>query len=341
MRGNLYIIFDQSHDKDWLIDELTAYYGSDRITVRRLSIASAKMEINGGLFGKFLNFYHTVQPSVKVLLQSKKDDIIVCWGSYAGVIVNLLSRISLLNRNLIFPGWLTPVKHQKTYLLSKFAATNRRCQITITSPELEALWEKHLNIKSIGNFHYVPDMFEDRLGYRPVQFRRDGYYFSGGMANRDWPLLMKVASALPNVNFKCVALKKDFEQKVCNKPSNVEVFFNTDSETYYKLMRNAKCILIPLIDTSIVSGLINIIRSAQNGIPCYVTKTIASAQYYEDKDFLISKNAEDWILKINELESLDKGEFIRKTECYQSFIRKNFSREKVAKHFIDIIERIK
>ena len=184
-------------------------------------------------------------------------------------------------------------------------------------------------------------MFEDRLGYRPVQFRRDGYYFSGGMANRDWPLLMKVASALPNVNFKCVALKKDFEQKVCNKPSNVEVFFNTDSETYYKLMRNAKCILIPLIDTSIVSGLINIIRSAQNGIPCYVTKTIASAQYYEDKDFLISKNAEDWILKINELESLDKGEFIRKTECYQSFIRKNFSREKVAKHFIDIIERIK
>lgn len=83
------------------------------------------MEIIGGLLGKSLNFYHTVQPSVKVLMQSKKDDIILCWGAYAGVIVNFLSSFFLLNRNLIFPGWLTPVKHQRTYLLSKFAATKQ------------------------------------------------------------------------------------------------------------------------------------------------------------------------------------------------------------------------
>lgn len=341
MKGHIFIIFDKAHDKDWLVEELSEHYGCSRISVIRLSISSVEMEVRAGAWGKMLNLYHTIQPSIRVLLHSKKDDIIICWGAYAGVIVNLLSRITLLNRKLIFPGWLTPVKRQKTYLLSKFAATNKNCHITITSPELEALWEKHLNIKSIGNFHYLPDMFEDNLGYRSVQFRRDGYYFSGGMANRDWGLLMKIATALPTVKFKCIALQKDFEQKVSWKPDNVEVFYNTDSNTYYELMSNAKCILLPLFDCNIVSGLINIIRSAQHGIPCYVTKTIATSQYYEDMDFLLKNNAEEWIRQIKKIEGLNAEEFIRKTECYQNYIRYHFSRERIAIQFIDIIEKIK
>lgn len=340
MNKNIYILFDQAHDKDWLIEDLSKHYGTNRIKVLRLGVKSSEMEIKAGVFGKLLNLYYTLKPSIVVLFSSKKQDIIICWGSYAGLIVNFLSRFFCLRRELIFPGWLSPVRHQKTILLSKYAATNKHCQITITSPELEHLWERHLNIKSIGNFHYVPDMFEGDNGYEIVTFKKDSYYFTGGMANRDWNLLMNVASRLPNLHFKCVALQSDFQSKTNSVPNNVEVFFNTDSATYYELMREAKCILLPLVDTRKVSGLINIIRAAQFGVPCFVTDTLATAQYYEDKDFLLSPNVEDWISRIISIEQLDSFDFVLKTSGFQNYIKTNFSREKVSSYFFDIIDNI-
>jgi hypothetical protein len=87
------------------------------------------------------------------------------------------------------------------------------------------------------------------------------------------------------------------------------------------------------------SGLINIIRAAQEGVLCLTTSIPATEQYYgeEVRDLLMPFDASSWEDKLRQILAFSEDAYISKCRSYSSYIEQEFSPENAVGKIIDAI----
>ncbi|MBQ7665308.1 MAG: hypothetical protein IJS42_01195 [Synergistaceae bacterium] len=273
---------------------------------------------------------------------SKSDDVIICDSKLPALFVNLLSMLFRSKRQIISFEWLAPYKRH-FYLLEKLAMKNKNFIVALNSPDSEKLWRTYFGKTDIkARFTVIPDVYGSNSKFQPLLPRKEKYIFCGGFSNRDWPMIMKIARLMPDVEFWCAALKRDFDRQMkgAEIPPNVHMHYNIPADEYYQKMHDAYAVVIALRYDR-VSGLINIIRSAVEGVLCIINKTDATNQYYtdENRDLLIdTREPEQWADKIREVLNFSDEEYIRRAEIFQNYIRDNFSPSEAAKKIYSLIQ---
>ena len=99
------------------------------------------------------------------------------------------------------------------------------------------------------------------------------------------------------------------------------------AEDYYSLMTGAYTMLLPLQNPKSVGGLINVLKSWQKGLPCYVTRTKFLEPYYpeSEKRFLLDGSVDNWLERIDEMMAFSPKEYHEKVEIMQQYIKTYFS----------------
>lgn len=291
-----------------------------------------------GIFGKILSKFIFIKQGIKAILFSNEKDIILCWTNYSGVITHTISKILFKRRRILSLNWLNPNTKGISNIIYKNALKSKDFIATINSKDNKINTLKYYNIPDIDNIFYLPDVFDDTETFMNNRFHKtDRYCFTGGMNNRDWKTLLRVAELSTNIIFKLVALKKDWDDTLI-VPQNVEVHFDTTVKEYYDLLRDAYIIVLPLKSNK-ASGLINIIKSIQYGIICITTNIPVTKVYYPSElyDFLAPMSSAETITKtINEIYNYSEDEYNESVAKLQNHLINNFS----PRHATDIIEKI-
>lgn len=319
------IIYDcpqKTCDKLWLRDELrkkgyqiNAVYSCCRIS---------NVEQRGGL-GKLAARLLTLWQCIKGLAKSKPGDRVICWSQWSGLFFNLLPGAEKCW--IISYNWLTPIPNAKTRFLYAKALENPRLTAVINTPETEEKLRKAYQVRKGGNIVCIPDVFDDAQTFAaPCWKQENRYCFSGGRANRDWSLLMKIAALCPHIPFRVVSARADWDSNL-EIPSNVQVFFDLGPEDYYQLLQQSYLSLYPLKENR-VSGLINILKSIQMGKPVLTTDISFTRIYFsqQHQDCLLPfGDSSLWKTAIERLWNCGKDEYEGLGKELQEYVKRNFS----------------
>jgi hypothetical protein len=343
--NNIFILFDcpdEKNDKKWLIDELSKLHTEGGVVSVSIHFVLSRLSRWGGILGKLMAYLIRICQAFRAVYMADKNDVLICWTPIQMVCVSVIMRKTKKNIKCISMNWLTPdnrstdrtIKEKRSILL------NNNIRIIVNSNESILAWRNFLQVDSYDNFRVIPDVFDDVTPFEKINVKDQKYCFSGGMNNRDWKLIYRLAEQNPNIQFVCVALKEDFENQISNIPSNMKVFYNTSAEEYYTLMKNSSIVLLPLRDRR-VAGLINIIKSAQYGVPCLVSRTPATEQYYGDKSKnLLINNESQWDARLKKILFSEEEEYIELTSEFAEYIKENFSSSKAAYNIYQIINEM-
>lgn len=95
-----------------------------------------------------------------------------------------------------------------------------------------------------------------------------GYIFSAGRSNRDWPFTFAALGNSPYQG-KMVCSEGNYSGKY----TNLEVLSNISDEEYYHTLAEAACVVISIKDCSISAGQITLIQAMQFGKPVILTQS--------------------------------------------------------------------
>lgn len=253
-----------------------------------------------------------------------RDDIIFCWLQKAGIYCN---KFAGGKKKIISYNWLNPKVKKSTEKLYKDVLENPNCRIIVNSPENKTKNLTAFHAKNLDNVYVIPDVFDQNTIFREPVFRQEGRYcFMGGRANRDWKLFLNTAEKNPEVPFVGVAAASDWNRE-WKIPNNVKMYYDIPASQYYELMKNAYVGFYPLKEDR-VSGLINIIKGAADGIPVLVTRMDATALYYSEDTQDLMFTMGDTVSAggvLNNAFSWTEEMYIRKVQSQQRHIRERFS----------------
>lgn len=323
------IIYDcptERCDKLWLSEQM------QRQGFKVKTVASAwklsHIEQKGKL-GKLLFYALTFWQSLKGMIRSKPGEVVICWSQWSGLFFNKLPGAG--KRRIISYNWLTPQYNAKTAFLYQDALKNPKLTAIINSPSTKDRLLETYRVEDKGNICYIPDVFDDKEKFEAPAYKADErYLFCGGRANRDWDLFLELAKECPSEKFVGVAAASDWgERRVI--PENVEMCFDTKPEEYYELLKNCYVAVYPLKENK-VSGLINILKSAQFGKVVLTSDMEATRLYYptECEDLLLPLGTEKgalpkWKASVETMSQLTKEEYLRKASNLQEHIKVQFS----------------
>lgn len=337
---NIYILFDcpdARNDKKWLLEELSKLHNGKVSSVPIKHVLS-RLD-RSGIIGKLRARAIALWQCLRALMRSEKDDVLICWAPFTGKMCATLSRLFGNKRKLILMNWLTPSDLDKRWEKTcRMILNNPQCRISVNSADSPKEWAALAGVTTTENFFLMPDVFDTSVTWAEPAVKEERYCFTGGMNNRDWKLLSQIARACSDIRFVCVALEEDFNAQVEDRPENMDVYFNLPAAEYYGLMNNAHAVLLPLRDSR-VAGLINIIRAAQAGVLCYISRTVSTEQYYPqaNADMLVDWEQEAWISAVQKSFALTAQDYTQKVKSNQMHILENFSAEAAAKRIAGIL----
>ena len=333
----IYLLFDcpnYSNDKQWLEKYLNKKYSN---CVEVVTISKVLSELHKkGIKGKIYTYLILVRQSFSAIIHSKPGDVIVCWWRLSGLITNAISILFGNKRYIISLNWLSPLSTDKKIVkLIDKVFNNKKCKLTCNTFSSIKKWEEWIGYNLNNKFYIMPDVYDEKEEFTEPSIKKNKYCFTGGMNNRDWVFLNKLAAKMPDIIFVAVANKKDYLSSVERTQSNVHIYFDITPNDYYEKMKNASIFLLPLKDDK-VAGLINILKSAQFGIPCIVNNTDSTKQYYIEHDLLLDKDVENWSNCIKYLLNDDEY-YLEITKKFQTNIYRNFSPQNAVEKIESII----
>ena len=323
------IIYDcplKQCDKLWLLHELEGKGFRVKTVAPCWKLSHIEQK---GKSGKLFFYGLTFWQSLKGLIKSKPEETVICWSQWSGLFFNQLPFSG--KRNIISYNWLTPTPNSKTAFLYQKALRNPKLTAIINSPSTKEKLLEAYQVEDIGNICYIPDVFDDEEVFKAPTYREDKkYWFCGGRANRDWDLFLKLAEECPEEEFVGVAAASDWKKdKVI--PKNVRMYFDISANEYYELLQNCYAAVYPLKEDK-VSGLINILKSAQFGKIVLTSDIEATRLYYpkECEDLLLPLEKEEVTLKrwqeaIQRISDFTKEEYLQKAGELQAYIQVQFS----------------
>lgn len=330
--SKLFLLFNcpsDQNDKQWLEDVLREHGYNFEIIETKLYV---NVMCQDGLKGKIKFYYRIFLQVFRTICKSRRGDTIISWTDFTAGLINFISIALGNNRKIISMNWLTP-RDKRPYweYLDRKQFLNKNVLITVNSLDSKRKYMEKFHLSSGDNIYYIPDIYDTTVDFDEPKYKENGerYVFTGGMANRDWKLLMRIAERFPTLSFVCCALEYDFKAKVDVVPINVQIYYSVSPDEYYRLMKGAYLVLMPLI-TCRVSGLINITRSAQSGVLCLVSKYDFTEMYFPDElySWLIERaDVDAWAKAVEKALELDKKQYSSGIRLFQNHIITHFGPE--------------
>lgn len=317
------VIYDcpqSSCDKAWVYEYVQQSFPQAKAVY-------AKGTLSRLLRGNKLKYiYVLLDLLMRSIRQSRQADTVIIWGKRIAILLNVYFRLFSPQTKLLSFNWLTPSlrKHNR---LTTWALKNPNFIAVVNDKNSIALYKQRYNLPHTRNFCYLPDVYDTHTPFVANNTRspQSTYFFTGGMNNRDFGLILKVARMFPQHQFVIIALKKAWQFKPQDVPANVMVKFDTTSKEYYDTMSNARAVLLPLLDNR-VAGLINIAKSIQFGTLCVVSRTPASQIYFTKPDYLIEiGNLESLQQAICRVEKLTPAAYQQEIRALQTYLKDNFA----------------
>ncbi len=235
----------------------------------------------------------------KVLLESKKNDCIICWFDFQGILCFWLARISFKKRTICCVNvMLKDKKTLKNRVVSFFyrkALLSNNVKASVTSSSYGNWLNKKLGIQK--KYYLVHDVYRDIYKIK-TQFSERRQVFIGGVNGRDWPFAFALARKMKDVNF-CFILSTKVGKLFANeKYDNLEIFSGVPLKEFEKKMCESSIVCLPL-DSQAPSGLIVLFRAAANEKMVFVTRTASSKEYVNDeRGCCLPKSLSEWEEKI-------------------------------------------
>ncbi len=261
-------------------------------------------------FGHIVYLLKNIVFSFKLIFSSRNGDIIFCWNQLPGLSIAVISRLFHLQRIVVCQNFLYRSSKSKYFDIFRnsiynYALGYGKTFVSVQGPDLLAYYADHgLNFKN-ERFYFVPDCIPD--GRVPEHIIRESrktgedYIFTGGEANRDWELVMKIAQSLPHYKFRCVARKRFFDHNL-SIPDNVKIYWDTSLNEYFTLLAKSKICLIPIKEVYNPAGLLLLFDSITLGkVPVATHTPFISAYLEEYSNCLCFKNVDEAIDRISKL----------------------------------------
>ncbi len=334
------IIYDcplKQCDKLWVKNELEAQGYAVKTVAPCVKISHIEQK---GKIGKLIARALTLWQCVKALCVSRKNEAVFCWSQWSGLLFNALPGSK--TRFIISYNWLTPMSGNATKSLYVNALENKKLVAVVNCEETKDKLQEAYGVNAKERILCIPDVFDDTCEFLSPGYRtKERYCFTGGRANRDFKTFLEIARKCPQIQFQGVAAESDWDFSL-KIPKNVQIHFDIPPQKYYKLMEEAYLTLYPL-KKEMVSGLINIVKSAQLGKPILITDMPVTRMYYPDTftgflpDF---GDVDGFAKKILEIFEYSEEEYCNVVEELQQFIQKNFSPHMAGEKLSEVLRKM-
>lgn len=237
-----------------------------------------------------------------VLKQSHRNDMIVCWYDFQGVLCYWLSRLTFKRRKIVCINLLLKdkesMKNKVVAWLYKKALNSKYFVASVTSVEYGNHLKKRLGVdKDLILLH---DVFHEDYKVNGSVKVHPNTVFCGGRNGRDWKFMIEVAKVMPHVLFHLVMPKVTYDEYQHELPSNVVAMYNISMEDFMKEMCSCEIVALPL-DTEAPAGLIVLFQAAANMKYIITTDTMTTREYLSDgRGCLLPNDVEVWKKAINE-----------------------------------------
>lgn len=226
--------------------------------------------------------------SIPVVRKSKKDDTIVCWYDAQAVLCWWICHLLRLKRNIICLIILLKqkptLKNRMASFLYKRALLAPNFKATVTS----RYYGEWLNGKLGIDVKYtlLHDVYHDYYEMPQFAESKEDIVFCGGCYGRDWPLMMEIVKATPEVKFCLVMMGKMKKLYFANMsdgdfPTNVKVLTDIPYQQFMKCLCQSKMVCMP-IDCESPQGLIVMFEAAANNKMILTSDTPTTQEYFDD-----------------------------------------------------------
>ena len=329
---------ESTSDKRWLIRELSN--NDFQVHVIDLRKKISEIIIERKAFFRLRMYIAVFRQARYANKKATEGEVVFVWKPLSAVVLNLLKKIYRKKYTIVSFGWLNPNK-DIYFKLNKLAFNDIDFMPVVNLRENINRYKNFYGLKDTSRFLFMPDVFDDSSEFVPDNqkaFESD-YFFSGGIANRDFETIINVARELREIKFVIVCDRERLTG--IEIPENIEVRNNIPKEEYYRLMSNAKASII-LLKKDKASGLINICKSIQQGVICISSKTESAGMYFSDENnrFLISIG--DGMMlqeRIKEICGMSRKQYLNVVREMQKTIENGFSPNMCVKNLLTQMER--
>lgn len=333
-----HILVDYKKEGDFFIKEEFAKLGID-CKVHVIPNYSMKDRIKS--YRILFLYFKYLQLAYRSIINSEDNDVLICWNFTTSIATGYLCKLLLKKRivlglNIIARRreWLSETVRRMIY--SPLMNSNNY-YMTINSELYIDDYCSRFKVKKDKFFVLNDPISTSEI--KEFNFLQS-YIFVGGEAERDWDTLFLTCKEIPKIKFVCIARKKYFNQSL-EIPENVNLYFDTDHETFYNLMQESSLVVIPL-KSQLPSGLIILLEAAFMQKSVIATKTPSIENYIENgiRGFLVEqRNSKDLLEKIQVL--YYDAELQRKmTKNLLNYVLVNHSTESYTKILLEIVSQI-
>lgn len=315
----VYDCIQNDNDKSWISLGLGGYNVTE-IFPDRLSLAVMGRK----RLGRIRVILKMLSISVKAIRNSGEQDVIVVWNRSQALFLYKFCHFMRANRSIISFLWYNPKKRRLNSLEKECLQDKQFLALTNTRTSIRE-WKEVLDIKDI-HMEYFPDPFDPRDEFVQSKQKSAKYVFSGGYSGRDWETFLKVVARCPEISFRCIAHKNQWDAS-WDIPKNLEVRFNTTTTEYYSIMKNAT-VAVFVCKENTTAGLINVNKSIQYGIIPIITYNDAIDEYFEEqyKCFMVlDNNVEEFSKIIQYVIRYSDVQYDLIMKDMQSHLKENFS----------------
>lgn len=276
----VYLLF---HSPKWYCSYLKKELGDD---CEVLFSKNHKQRVVRYLFG-----------SIMAVRKSSHDDTIVCWYDAQAVLCWWICRVLFLKRKIVCLNILLKqkptLKNRMASFLFKKALTATNFKASVTSRYYGEWLNEKLGIHV--DYTLLHDVYHD-FYEMPYHESRHDIVFCGGCFGRDWPLMMEIVKAMPDIKFYLIMTQK-MEQYHFAKmngvyPDNVKVLKDIQYQQFMYCLCQSKIVCMPL-DCEAPQGLIVMFESAANNKLILTSDTPTTREYFDDTQRL-GKDVESW-----------------------------------------------
>jgi len=167
----------------------------------------------------------------------------------------------------------------------------------------------------------------------------DGSILAVGRSLRDWQTFFKVAECVP---FRCVVVASRKEVSGLMVPPNVEIYCEISYQRYLELLKLAKIVVIPLLETKRSTGQASFLEAMAYGKPVVVADVIGAVDYIKDRVNGLLYRSEDFFdMRDKILQIMNNDDLCEKLSRGGLFsVVEEYNKTKYANKMIDIIHSI-
>lgn len=230
---------------------------------------------------------------------SSKDDTIICWYDFMGVLSWWICKFLSVKRQIIAINLLlkdkTTWKNRGAKYLYRKAIQGNNFTATVTAAEYGQWLAELLNLKV--KFNLLHDVYHENYKCTDDLKCQNNSVFTGGRNGRDWKLLFEIAKELPEIDFNCVMPGQIYEQYKRILPPNIVARFDINEEDFIKTLAQSYMVVMPL-DTEAPAGLTVYFQGAANDKLIITSNTVTTREYFSNGRGVLCDGKDDYVKKI-------------------------------------------